>query len=221
MDYLDRYKAMNTPYGTSIPEHTRNFSIDAARRFVLNSPTLYKVTINETETQAIVSNYQRDYFDRTFLLEPESPLADIGNYVKYRNYTYLIMKTNDDDIYPNLYGKLCNDTFLVPIETRKIPVVGSRGTTYKYEYVTKEVPIVVDVKGYSIADNAILPLAEGRIVIYMQYQPNYIKQIPLNHQFNIFNDEYKITDIQLDKVINEKGYIVLSAQKVSETNVTT
>lgn len=220
MNYFDRYKAINTPYGSQHSDHVIGYSKESAKRIFFQSPTLENIDVNEVKNiPSVVSIYQKDFFDRTFLLEPDSEHAKIGNYFKYKNYTYLIMKSNDNEIYPNLYGKLCNEDFLVPIETKKIQVQGHRGSTFKYEYVTEKVPIVVDVKGYSIADNAILPLTEGRVVMYMQYKPLYVEKIKLNYEFELFNDSYKITDIQLDKVIDEAGYIVLSAQKVVETGV--
>ena len=219
MNYFERYKAINTPYGNQHSDHVINYSKESAKRIFLQSPTLTNVEVNNTpNVPSIVSIYQKDFFDRTFLLEPDSQYAVVGNYFKYKNYTYLIMKSNDNEIYPNLYGKLCNEDFLVPIETKKIKVQGTRGDTYKFEHVTEKVPIVVDVKGYSIADNAILPLTEGRVVIYMQFKPLYVDKVKLNYEFELFNDAYKITDIQLDKVINDTGYIVLSAQKVVESN---
>ncbi|PXA11768.1 hypothetical protein DD899_13540, partial [Staphylococcus pseudintermedius] len=88
--------------------------------------------------------------------------------------------------------------------------------TYKYEYEYESIPIVVDVKGYSISDNAILPLTEGRVIIYMRYESRYLNHVTLNYEFELFNDTYKITDIQLDKVVGDEGYIALSAQKAVE-----
>lgn len=38
---------------------------------------------------------------------------------------------------------------------------------------------MVDVKGYSIADNAILPLTEGRVIIYMKYSKEYLEKLNL------------------------------------------
>lgn len=220
MNYFERYKAINTPYGTSHSNHVISYSKESAKRIFYQSPTLTNISVNDTPNiSSIVSLYQKDFFDRTFLFEPDSEHANVGNYLKYKSYTYLVMKTNDDDIYPIVYGKLCNEDFLVPIETKKEKVVGARGVvTYKDVHVTEKVPIVVDVKGYSIADNAILPLTEGRVVIYMQYKPLYVDKVKLNYEFELFNDSYKITDVQLDKVIDEVGYIVLSAQKVVEAN---
>ena len=131
------------------------------------------------------------------------------------------MKSNDDDIYPNLHAKLCNEDFKLPLNiTKKKVSTGRGGYTYVDQLETKDIPIVVDVKGYSIADNAILPLTEGRVIIYMKYSKEYLEKIKLNYEFELFNDSYKITDIQTDNIINHQGYIVLSAQKVVETNAT-
>lgn len=220
MDYFERYKTVNTPYGETQASHTINYAKESARRSFYNSPTLSRIKVNNSikEVASLVSIYQKEFFDRTFLFEPDSEHAVVGNYYHHRGYTYLAMRSKDDDIYPDMYAKLCNEDFKVPIETKKIPVQGTRGTTYKTEVVTENVPIVVDVKGYSIADNAVLPLTEGRVVMYMQYKPLYVEKIQLNYEFEMFNDAYKISDIQLDKVVNGEGYIVLSAQKVSEVN---
>lgn len=217
MNYFEKYKAVNTPYGNTLADHTITASKESALRSFVSSPTLKQVEINDVEQNSIVSIYQRDYFDRTFLLEPNSQYADLGNYIKFNNYTYLVMKSNDDDIYPTLYGKLCNEDFKVPIKKIKKKIVDHRGNA-KYideiEYIT--VPIVADVKGYSISDNAVLPLTEGRVIIYLQYKQEYVDKIQLNYEFELFNDAYKISDIQLENIVNNKGYITLSAQKVSE-----
>lgn len=218
MNYFDKYKAVNMPYGNTLAEHTITASKDSAYRSFISSPTLKQVEINGTTQNSIVSIYQRDYFDRTFLLEPDTKYADLGNYIKYKNYTYLIMKSNDDDIYPTLYGKLCNEDFKIPIKTVKKKIVDHRGNvSYNNEIEYENVPIVADVKGYSISDNAVLPLTEGRVIIYIQYKQIYVDKIQLNYEFELFNDAYKISDIQLEKIVNEKGYITLSAQKVSES----
>lgn len=216
MDYFERYKAVNTPYGHSQRKHVYKYNIDSARRAFLQSPTLSDVVVDNEPTTSIVSIYQKDFYDRQFLFEPESIHAKVGAYIEYRNKTYLILRGNDNDIYPNMYGKLCNEDFLVPMGIEKKIVKGARGNTIKEVITTKKVPIVVDVKGYSIADNAILPLAEGRVIIYMQYKPIYVEKIKINYEFELFNDAYVISDVQLDKITNDEGYLVLSAQKVVE-----
>lgn len=221
MDYFERYKNINMPYGTDLSSHVINASKDSALRTFLSSPTLSDIYVDSIPTQSVVSNYSGDFFERTFLFEPDSDLAKVGNYIEHRGYTYLTMKSNDDDIYPNLYAKLCNEDFKLPLNiTKKKVSTGRGGYTYIDQLETKDIPIVVDVKGYSIADNAILPLTEGRVIIYMKYSKEYLEKIKLNYEFELFNDSYKITDIQTDNIINHQGYIVLSAQKVVETNAT-
>lgn len=217
MDYFERYKKVNTSYGLSIADHTIEASKQSALRSFLSSPTLSDVQVNDEYTKSVVSIYQKDYFDRTFLFEPDSEYAIVGNYVKYKGLTYLLLKSNDNEIYPNMYGKICNEDFKLPLNKTRVKVKTPRGSfTYKDEYTYKDVPVVVDVKGYSIADNAILPLTEGRVIIYLQYKPSYLDSLTLNYEFELFNDLYKVTDIQLDRVVGNEGYIVLSAQKAVE-----
>lgn len=218
MNYFERYKVANMPYGNDLSSHIINASKESALRSFLSSPTLSEVKVNGFKTKSIVSVYSGDFFDRTFLFEPDSEHAKIGNYIKFKNYTYLTMKSNDNEIYPNLNGKLCNEDFKLPVGVTKKKVQTGRGYTYVDEYETIDIPIVVDVKGYSVADNAVFPLTEGRVIIYMRYTESYLKYVALNYEFELFKDAYKITDIQTDRVVNDEGYIVLSAQKVVETN---
>ncbi|EHT3675936.1 hypothetical protein ACJVV8_04510 [Staphylococcus pseudintermedius] len=217
MDYFERYKKVNTSYGITLSQHVIEASRQSAARSFYSSPTLTDIKVNGEKAKSVVSIYQKDFFDRTFLFPPDSEHAKIGNYIEHRNYTYLVMRSNDNDIYPNLYGKLCNEDFKLPTEKKKVKVKGHNGAfTYKYEYEYESIPIVVDVKGYSISDNAILPLTEGRVIIYMRYESRYLNHVTLNYEFELFNDTYKITDIQLDKVVGDEGYIALSAQKAVE-----
>lgn len=217
MNYFDRYKRINTPYGTTLSSHVLEASKQSALRSFLSSPTLSNVEVNGEESLSVVSVYQKDFYDRTFLFKPDAKEARVGNYIKHRGYTYLTLKSNDNDIYPNLLAKLCNEDFKLPTGKKRVKVSGRNGSfTYRDKYTFKHIPIVVDVKGYSIADNAILPLTEGRVIIYLRYEKDFLKYLNLNYEFEIFNDAYKITDIQLDKVIDHEGYIVLSAQKAVE-----
>lgn len=218
MNYFERYKKVNTSYGLTIADHTIEASKQSALRSFLSSPTLSDVRVNDEDAKSVVSIYQKDFFDRIFLFEPDSQHAKTGNYVDYKTRTYLLLKSNDNEIYPNMYGKLCNEDFKLPIGKTRVKIKTQRGGfTYKEEYQYKNIPVVVDVKGYSIADNAILPLTEGRVIIYLQYKPEYLKYLVLNYEFELFNDLYKVTDVQLDRVIGDEGYIVLSAQKAVET----
>lgn len=214
MDYLDKYKKTLTSQGATSGEYVINNSKLSAKRSFYNSPTLRDVIVDNKEDKAIVSISSKDYFDRQFLFPPDYDGASVGSYIKYKDYTYLIMRANDDDIYPNFIGKFCNEDFSVPMGIERVKVTTPNGYRYKEVVQTEDVPIVVDSKGYAISDNAVLPLPEGRVVIYMKHKPIYLEKIKLNYEFELFNTKYQISDIRLDNVYADEGYIILSAQRV-------
>lgn len=220
MNYFERYQAANMPYGDNISDHIINASKRSALRSFLSSTTLSNVQVNDGDfVKSLVSVYSGDFFDRTFLFEPESKHAKVGNYIKFKDYTYLTMKSNDNEIYPNLKGKLCNEDFKLPIGIVKRKVSTPRGGyTYVNEEETINIPIVVDVKGYSVSDNAVLPLPVGRVNMYLGYSPKYMEHLSINYEFELFQNTYKITDIQTDNIINEVGYLAVSAQKVVDND---
>lgn len=218
MDYFDKYKKVLSSQGSNLGEFVINNSKSSAHQSFINSPTVKDVIVDEVPDRAIVSISSKDFFDRQFLFPPDYDKAKLGSYIKFKDYTYLIMRTNDDDVYPNFHGKFCNEDFLIAMKTERVKVSTGNGYTYKNVTETESVPIVVDSKGYSIADNAVLPLPEGRVVMYMQYKPIYLEKIKINYEFELFKTKYKISDIQLDNVYKDSGYLTLSAQRVVGTD---
>lgn len=218
MDYFDKYKKILSSQGSNLGEFVINNSKSSAHQSFINSPTVKDVIVDEVPDRAIVSISSKDFFDRQFLFPPDYDKAKLGSYIKFKDYTYLIMRTNDDDVYPNFHGKFCNEDFLIAMKTERVKVSTGNGYTYKNVTETESVPIVVDSKGYSIADNAVLPLPEGRVVMYMQYKPIYLEKIKINYEFELFKTKYKISDIQLDNVYKDSGYLTLSAQRVVGTD---
>lgn len=218
MDYFDKYKKILSSQGSNLGEFVINNSKSSAHQSFINSPTVKDVIVDEVPDRAIVSISSKDFFDRQFLFPPDYDKAKLGSYIKFKDYTYLIMRTNDDDVYPNFHGKFCNEDFLIAMKTERVKVSTGNGYTYKNVTETESVPIVVDSKGYSIADNAVLPLPEGRVVMYMQYKPIYLEKIKINYEFELFKTKYKISDIQLDNVYKDFGYLTLSAQRVVGTD---
>lgn len=75
MDYFERYKNINMPYGTDLSSHVINASKDSALRTFLSSPTLSDIYVDSIPTQSVVSNYSGDFFERTFLFEPDSEIG--------------------------------------------------------------------------------------------------------------------------------------------------
>lgn len=218
MNYFDKYKKILTSQGSNLGEFVINNSKASAHQSFINSPTVKEVIVDNIKDRAIVSISSKDYFDRQFLFPPDYSKAKVGSYIQFKEYIYLIMRHNDDDVYPNFHGKFCNEDFLVPLKTERVKVTTNNGYTYKDVVTTEKVPIVVDSKGYSIADNAVLPLPEGRVVMYMQYKPLYLEKIKINYEFELFKTKYKISDIQLDNVFKDSGYLTLSAQRVVGTD---
>lgn len=78
--------------------------------------------------------------------------------------------------------------------------------------VDKLEPCIVETSSGSANTDAQLVIPRNSIFITIKYQPS--ETIAINYQFTMYNNKYKIVDIDYTKVINEKGIIKILAERV-------
>lgn len=188
--------------------------INATKRqqmsLMMSSPTLSYVTLNDEEDTrpSIVSDIET-FNKRRFLFLPDSEV-NVGDYIKHDKKIYLATDKTTDEIYPQLFGELCNSVFkFVKGQTRIIIDTDYRGAPI-YETVDDEVeiPCVMTTKIYSALSNSPIPLPSGAMIIKIPYDPEIV--VPLNYPYKIKSSQYKVTSVDYDNILDEVGYIEIN-----------
>lgn len=183
---------------------------------LLDSPTLSHVLINMNEitpVPSIVSDIKTIY-ERRFLFLPEMNV-NLGDYITHEGMTYLAKNKTSNKIYPQLFGELCNEEFPLEEIVRKVEVdKDSLGRPiFKTVKNTIKKPCVMTTKIYSQADNSPVPLPDGAVTVWLPYSLNP-KEIPkLNQIVLIRGNQYKVTTVSYENVIQEVGTIEVRLQR--------
>lgn len=185
--------------------------------YILDSPTLSHVYIDMVETlkiPCIVSDI-RTFYERRFLFLPDMKV-NVGSYITYGDKTYLATNKSESEVAPQLYGELCNTEF--PINTKeekvKIGVDAVGRPIYQNKVTTVVKPCVMTDKIYSQANNSPIPLPDGAIICKLPYsdKENHIPDI--NSIVSLYGNQYKVTTISMEFVINNIGYIEVQMQRI-------
>lgn len=211
--YRDRVMASGQTRSESVTNRTKKVQLS---RFN-SSETLSQVTLNDDETivDAIISRVKTEgKYDRNkFLFKPDTPVF-LGDVVHFNGDAYLAIEWVNDPIYPELTGKRCNTVF--PLRTgstrTRIGTDAFGKPIYQIQEEVKELPAIVDKKGYNIIDNSAISLPDGFINVFIHYDVNF--QILLNYEFKIDDVPYKVTDVSKENVYNNKGFLEIRAEKV-------
>ena len=216
MSYLDAYRDRVSPYGMTMKEAILRTTNRQAINYIMDSPTLSYVRLNQNVDSTPVIASDKDMFHkRTYLFLPDTQV-DVGNYIHQTdNTTYLAVDKKKDDIYPQLVGELCNETFLYVTEGTK-QIVGyddfGRPKTRIIDAKMLNIPCVMTTKVPSMIDNSAIPLPEGAMIIKMPYIEGQIP--PVNYVFKYRNQlSYKVTNISYENVINNVGYVEIRLQR--------
>lgn len=199
----------------TLREAQMNRALDSQVRTFFDSPTLKHITYdNLPNTPTIQSDKYKDIEIQTFLFEPNFP-ARIGTLIDDGEYLYLAIQKNGDKIYPELVGRLCNDSFEVPMGYEDVISYNRFGD----EIVTRnpilvDVPAVVSDKDYSTASNALIPLPSGRINIEIPFEAAYLEYFKINFRFDHSAGSYQVTDIREERITPDEKFIKISAQRV-------
>lgn len=215
------YKARINAYGGNLKNSVMQSTKITQRESILNSPSRVDLTFNNDATlhPCIVSDIDT-FKKRRFLFLPDTDIS-IGDYVHHEGFTYLSTEQTTSETFPQLIGELCNNNFPIKTIVTKVPRNDSNGNQLFDRYgkplfddQTQEIttPCVVQSQYLQSSDTKQFTLPEGKITIIVPYvTPN---NIILDYQFNIYGDKYKVTNIDLTNVLEDKGTIKIIAERV-------
>lgn len=165
---------------------------------------------------SIVSDVD-SFYKRKVLFTPDGGIP-LGSYLEHRDKTYLVMKVNDDDIYPGAEMEYCN--YEIEIKGEKVKVEVGKDDLGNAKYSSHQpkykIPCVATSKIYSILDNSQIPLPEGAINIYLPYHENV--KIPVNYEFVIYGDTFQVTTASKINLLKDRmgilhGFLEIRGQR--------
>ncbi len=216
----ESYRARIQSFGGNAQESMLNSTKLSQRQMILNSPTRKEVIVNDalTSQYCIVSDV-KTYLERKFLFLPDYKI-NCGDYIHYNDYTYLVTDYKDSEEFPEGIGKLCNSTYPIIITTTDYYRDGNGNLVY--DDITGEVipittttqidlPCVVENK-YRVSDKTEqMWLAENDITVILPYHA----EIKMGMTFQMYDDIYKVINIDQTKVIGDVGILTLRGEKES------
>jgi hypothetical protein len=182
----------------------------------LNGFEGYDVRINNSINSAMLV-YQK-YDSESTIKKVIGRIEDIeiGNVLTIDETNWLIITYPEDNkIYRKAEIQLCNSNY--PIKTNKTRVLkghdGLGKPIYQESYaINKVTPCIVETKTSSADTNAQLSFPNNSILITVKYQTS--DTLKENFEFNMYNDKYKVINVDYTKVINEKGIVKILAERV-------
>jgi hypothetical protein len=182
----------------------------------LNGFEGYDVLINNSTNSKVLIYQKYDYESTVKKVIGRIEDIDQGNIMTIDNLNWLIITLPEDNkIYRKAEMKLCNSTY--PIKSNKTKVLKGYNQLGKPIYedvyeVNRLEPCIVETSYYKTDSNAQLVIQNNQLSITIKYQIS--DTIAINEEFTMYNNQYKITDIDYTKVINEKGIIKIIAERV-------
>ncbi|MED4883906.1 hypothetical protein [Bacillus smithii] len=212
MNYIDRYIKRLEERGTTLPEALINTNKNIVDKNFSTSPSYTSILLNGVDSDAIVN--KSDKYDEKVILFRPNTIVFLGDEITIGNKTYLLTEVFEDVIYVKGIGKLCNSTFRVR-SGKKRTIIGQNelgrpeyDDTYE---IDKLVPCIVKDRYFYTNMDEQLPLPEGRLIISMQYQ--VADNLKIDSLFEMYNETYKITDINYTSVIEGKGIMQIIAER--------
>jgi hypothetical protein len=217
-DYLNQYRErVNKSSADRLVEHTKQSFI----KMFIGNPNYRLITIDGIQYETLYS--QGKTSDEKSLLFTPNTKVDKGCIVEINNNSYLIIDFQGEginEIYPSATLKLCNSTYpfkqngtkTLKLDAQGKPVLNQFGDPV---YINTDgqvinIPCIVTSSIIAADENKQLPLPEGQLQVTMQYRDD----IKVNDTFSMYNNTYKIRNIDYTKVINDKGIMTLSVEQV-------
>jgi hypothetical protein len=209
-DYFNEYRDRVTK--SSLTEHTKQAFV----KMFIGNPNYRVLNINGTQYETLYSQGKNSN-EKSLLFTPNT-LVDIGSVVELNSHHYLIMDFQGEginEIYPSATLKLCNSTY--PIKSDKLRTLKGYNHLNKPIYedvydIDRLEPCIVESRNYATDTNAQLIIPNNSVLITIKYQPS--DTLKENYEFTLYNNKYKVINIDYTKVINEKGIITLLAERV-------
>ena len=182
-------------YKRRLANGTKN-SIDNTKKFIddnfAQSPFYQVVLINDVEIEAII-NDETTTEEKTLLLRPNTD-SEKGQIVEFNNHKWLIMDFNNDEVYPTLKLRLCNQLLKSVVGDAEIPVVALGKRTDFDE------------------DEEYLIVTTNEISVYASYQQ--AKTFQLQDRFTMNLREYEIIGIDdVTEVYEAKGVVKFTMER--------
>ena len=177
--------------------------------------------------QDVILKQEKKSENKKVIFKPDTSI-NIGTVISINSVNYLTFDFLGDgvySVYPTATVKLCNATFPIKFNKTKILLRDDNGNIIKDQFgrpvykegyeIEKDEPCIVETKVInSLSDSNQIQLPNGQIQITLKYQPS--DTIQLNYVFNMFNDSFKIIDIDYTKVINNIGIVTIRAKREQE-----
>lgn len=203
--------------GATMQESLVNSTKRQNQNYILNSPSKSDVRLNEeVETQPCIVSNKESFNKRLFLFLPDTDIK-IGDYIHHDTFTYLATDRNRNEIYPELLGELCNETYKIEKSSRHI--VGyddMKRPIYDTIDASINLPCVMTTKTYSLVDNSPIPLPDGAMIVKLPYIETSIPKV--NETFHHRDAQFKVTTISYENVINNVGVIEVRLQREVNNN---
>lgn len=184
----------------------------------LNGFEGYDVVINSTVNSKVLIYQKWDADSETKKVIGRIEDIDRGNLLRINNMDWLVTTLPEDNkIYRKAEMKLCNSTF--PIQSNKTrDLLGYNPITNEpiyseYKEVLVEIPCIVESK-YSSTNNDgdTLTIPENELIITMKHYED-AEHVRENFEFEMYNQPYKITNIDSTKVVAGKGIVKIIARR--------
>ncbi|RKJ44427.1 hypothetical protein D7X33_34890 [Butyricicoccus sp. 1XD8-22] len=216
----ESYRARLSAYGGSLQNSVKKTSKRSQEQLILNSPSRVDLQVNdELELSPCIVSDIDTFYKRRFLFLPDKAIS-IGNTIKHDGFTYLATDQTMNEIFPELIAQLCNSTF--PIITTTTDYYRDENGNLVYDDITGEVipittttqidlPCVVENK-YRVSDKSEqMWIAENDITVILPYHA----EIKMGMTFQMYDDIYKVINIDQTKVIGDVGILTLRGEKES------
>lgn len=181
----------------------------------LNNFESHEVLINDIKQTRVLLTQKWDAKNDVRKVIGHIEDIEIGNLIKIDDFYWLITTLPEDNkIYRKAEVELCNETFVLTFEGQRVEVGRDDFDRPIYNFTdstTYNIPCVLSTKIYSTVDNSPIPLPDGSIMIKIPYKIGQIP--PINYTFDYRGNPYKVTTIEYDNVINEKGFIEMRLQR--------
>lgn len=157
-----------------------------------DSPFFHPILLNGMEIDAIV-NDESSPNEKTILLRPNDKI-DKGEVIEFSNHYWLVMEFNQDEVYPTLKVRLCNQRLRNIENGSEIPVVAVGKRTDFDE------------------DEDYLIVTTNEITVFASFQ--LAKNIELTDTFTMNGKAYEVIGIDdVTEVYNNKGIIKFTVEK--------
>jgi hypothetical protein len=193
MDFR-RYKRRLLNGSKSFFENTSKYLNDSFTQ----SPFYSTIWLGEKEIDAII-NDTNSVDEKNILLRPKNAI-DKGEVIEYKNHDWLVMDFNEDQVYPTLKVRLCNQILKSVTDGSEIPVVAIGKRT---DFDEEEDYLIVTT---------------NEITVFASFQlANHIK---LTDRFTMNNSGFEVIGIDnVTEVFQDKG-VVKFTMDVTEIPVT-